>query len=199
MTNTQKIQSTFTIETAVQLKALAVPIRLEIIKQLAQPHTVKELATLLDWEATKLYYHVKQLEKNDLIQVVETRVVSGIIEKTYQARAQNYQLSSTLLAESEQADSEIDALLATIFNCTRQEIKQSVQANLLKPQFDPAAENGLLWRSTLHLTQAQFEQFVKQVEVILEEMDNETAVNQDTAVATHPFGITVAFYPIARE
>lgn len=74
------------------LKALADPLRLRLLSALmpgsaqALPvMTVKELAAALGEPQTKLYRHVKQLEAAGLIQVVASRVVSGIVEQRYQA------------------------------------------------------------------------------------------------------------------
>ncbi len=195
MSQQTTIETTYTIETAKQLKALATPIRLEIIKKLVAPQTVKTLAAQLEWEPTKLYYHIRQLEEQELIYVVETRIVSGIIEKTYQARAYNYQIGSHLLSESEHPDEEIDILLQSLFDLTRKEIKQSVQAGIFSPQAAPAKENGLLWRSTLYLTPNEFEHFKQKMGALLEEMDALSIKNQETAVSAQPAGITVAYYP----
>ena len=196
---TTSVQTTYVIQSAEQLKALAAPIRLEIIKKLVAPQTVKTLAKQLEWEQTKLYYHIRQLEKHELIYVVDTRIVSGIIEKTYQARAFNYQISSNLLAESEQPDEEIDALLESLFDLTRKEIKRSVQANIFSVEPESEKEDGLLWRSTLRLTPTQFEKFVQQMESLLEEIDATSEENAATAVSSQTQGITVAFYPISRK
>ncbi|MFN8511837.1 MAG: helix-turn-helix domain-containing protein [Chloroflexia bacterium] len=67
-------------------------LRLRLLEQLRrEPQTVKQLAAALDVAQTKLYYHIKLLEERELIRVVESRVVQGIIEKQYGVTA--YRLS----------------------------------------------------------------------------------------------------------
>src|SRR3712207_1417060 len=70
------------------LKVVSDPLRLRILECFrGVPATVKDVAAALDMPPTRLYYHVNQLEERGLIHVVETRVVSGIIEKHYQTTA----------------------------------------------------------------------------------------------------------------
>src|SRR5688572_24810596 len=80
------------------LKVLADPLRLRIRELMGKPTTVKQVAAKLDLPATKLYYHINLLEKHGLIVLVDTRVVSGIIEKHYQVSAQNVRVAKHLLS-----------------------------------------------------------------------------------------------------
>src|SRR5215472_3478772 len=74
------------------LKVVTDPLRLNLVNLLrGEPRTAKELAKILHLSQTKLYYHIGLLEQHGLIRVVGTRLVSGILEKQYQATA--YKLS----------------------------------------------------------------------------------------------------------
>lgn len=73
------------------LKALSDPTRLKILRALMtgsrhDPRVLsaKELAEELGEPPTKLYRHIRQLEARRLVQVAETRLVSGIVEHRYQ-------------------------------------------------------------------------------------------------------------------
>lgn len=83
------------------LKALSDPTRLAILRALMQDEmparTVKELAAELGEPVTKLYRHVNLLESSGLIEVAESRVVSGIIERHYRARQASLYLDGNLL------------------------------------------------------------------------------------------------------
>lgn len=78
------------IEDAATIKALADPLRLQIMRVLGHDArisprimTVKQIAEELDEPTTKLYRHIKQLLAADLIQVAELRLVGGIVEQHY--------------------------------------------------------------------------------------------------------------------
>jgi DNA-binding transcriptional ArsR family regulator len=67
------------------VKALGDPIRLRIMAALGVPRTVKQVGDYLEEDASKLYYHVKELYRVGLVDLVETRVVGGVAEKYYRA------------------------------------------------------------------------------------------------------------------
>lgn len=77
------------IEDIGTLKALADPIRMTLLElTMAQPErtwTARELAGIVGVLPTNIYYHLNLLERNDLLQVRDTRIVNGIIEKHYGA------------------------------------------------------------------------------------------------------------------
>src|ERR1700757_2392666 len=97
--NAQVQVEEFVIEDVDTLKVLADPVRLRIHFELEEPRTVKELAAALHMPQTRLYYHVKRLEKAGLIGVVSRRTVSGIEERTYRTTARSTTVSPTLGAE----------------------------------------------------------------------------------------------------
>lgn len=192
MSPTNELANEFVIDNLETLKAVAHNLRLDILQNLKVPKTVKEIAKHTNLPATKLYYHVNLMEKHGLIRVVETNVVSGILEKKYRVVARNYRLQEGLLAKSNAIDEDVDRMLGAIFDITRTEIKRSIQADKMK--LTEEDRRGILWRSTLCLTPDQFEEFYKRLDEILQELDGMCGEN-DTAVNAKRFGLTVAFYP----
>lgn len=75
------------IEDVSTLKALADPVRMNLLDLTqAEPErtwTARELAAIVGVLPTNIYYHLNMLERNGLLQVRDTRVVNGIIEKHY--------------------------------------------------------------------------------------------------------------------
>jgi len=75
------------------LKVLADDLRLKLYdlvrgySMAGEVCTVKMLAETLGMPPSRLYYHVNLLESVGLLKVAETRLVSGIMEKYYQAAA----------------------------------------------------------------------------------------------------------------
>ena len=69
------------------LKVISDPLRVQILENIGlasdagKSTSVKQLSEDLDIPQSKLYYHIKLLEKHDLVYVADTRVISGIIEK----------------------------------------------------------------------------------------------------------------------
>lgn len=191
------LQDIFTIEDPDALKALAVPVRLDIIKALARPATVKKVAEKLNMPPTKLYYHFKQLEQHQIIRVVDTNIVSGIIEKQYQVTARRYQMSETMVHDSDEGEANLDAVLATIFETTRNELRQSIQTHLLDPTADESEKKGMINHTTFHFTADQFQTFYDRMEKLFEEMV-EASQEADEEPGLLSFGFTIALYPVIK-
>ena len=189
----------FVIDNLETLKVIAHSLRLDILQTLKKPKSVKEIAKQINRPATKLYYHVNLMEEHGLIRVVETNIVSGIVEKKYQVVAKNYGLQDDLLAKSDSLGEDVDRMLGAIFDMTRTEIRRSIEAKRM--ELTDEDRRGLLWRSMLCLTAAQFNQLYDKLEEILKEVDAHSSQNEatDTAVDQKLYGLTVAFYPVHRS
>jgi DNA-binding transcriptional ArsR family regulator len=123
-----------TIADVETLKALSDPLRLAILRVLMFDDTpvlavrsVKEIATQLGEPATKLYRHIRQLEERGLIEVAETRVVSGIIEHRYRSGQRSLFLDPDLLG-SDAGRSESVAAFAAGLDGYRDEYLAAVRA-----------------------------------------------------------------------
>src|SRR5437870_4212224 len=74
------------LDTVERLKAMADPIRIRFVLELLDgPRTVREVAEALDVPPTRLYYHLRILERHGLVKVANRRMVSGIEERSYRA------------------------------------------------------------------------------------------------------------------
>jgi DNA-binding transcriptional ArsR family regulator len=80
-----------------QAAALLKPLRLEVLRRLAEPRSCPELAKALGQSTQKLNYHVRVLEEAGLVERVGERRVRGLVEGVYRARAGSYWLSPDLV------------------------------------------------------------------------------------------------------
>ena len=191
----------FIIDDLETLKVVSDPLRLQILQYLAQePRTVKEIAAELGVPPTKLYYHVNLMEKHNLIQVVETRIVSGIVEKQYLRTAFNYRIQRGLLSPGgDSGDETLNRLLSTLLDDTRRDIRRSVQAGLIDLNSD-APPNPLalmLQRETCRMSPekaaAFHERLLELVEEFREEDPDPTAIHEGQAYA-----LVAIWYPSTR-
>jgi DNA-binding transcriptional ArsR family regulator len=114
----------YVFHTADALKALGDPLRLRFLILLADgPSTVKEAAEALGVPPTRLYYHVKILERHGLIHVAGRRLVSGIEERTYRARAKNWTMAPSLAASAISTS----GTLRAVMNMVRAELEAVLQ------------------------------------------------------------------------
>lgn len=85
------------VEEVDQAAALLKPRRVEIIRHLDQPRTLRELAALLGDTPQRLHYHVKTMEQAGLVERVGQRKVRGVMESWYQAIARSFWLAPDLI------------------------------------------------------------------------------------------------------
>lgn len=191
MTATNELAHEFVVDDIDLLKVIAHSIRLDILQSLKYPKTVKEIARLLKLPATKLYYHINLMEKHGLIQVVETNMVSGIVEKKYQVVARNYRIDDQLLSDQTASTENMYRMVSAMLDVTRSEIQRTMQVTQQNP-FD--ASRGILWRTTLRLTPEQHEAFYGRFKSLLDEISALSSEGQEEGVDL--YGLTLAWYPV---
>ncbi|MCC7479418.1 helix-turn-helix transcriptional regulator [bacterium] len=81
-----------------QARALLQPLRIELLRLLAQPHGIRELAQALGATPQKVHYHLKALEAAGLVRIVSQRRVRALTESIYQAVAESFAPGPELLA-----------------------------------------------------------------------------------------------------
>ncbi|HET7038147.1 MAG TPA: helix-turn-helix domain-containing protein [Thermomicrobiaceae bacterium] len=187
----------FVVRTPEQLKVVADPLRLRLLALLRlAPHTVKELAELLDLPPTRLYYHINQLEAHGLVLVAETRLVSGIVEKRYRAGSARLSIDRVLLAAGTgAADPALEAMLSAILDGTREGVLRSAQAGLIDPGVESPREGGLLLgRRWLRLTPERAARLYDRLVELVKEFESEEPTSE-----AHAYEMLLGLYPTLED
>lgn len=67
-----------------ELKVISDSFRVEILLKLGTtPKSGQDLSKIMDASRSRIHYHLRELEKHGFIEVVETEIVNGIIQKFY--------------------------------------------------------------------------------------------------------------------
>ena len=146
------------IDSVETLKVVADPLRLRLLALVRRgPATAKQLAQSLGTPLKGLYYHLGLLEEHRLIRVVATRVVSGIIEKQYEATAYRITVDHALFApEAPEAQAGLEVFLSFVLDHAHAEIQKSIAAGLIDASAATPEAGGLaLGRLWMHLTLSQ--------------------------------------------
>ncbi|MBN2145787.1 MAG: helix-turn-helix transcriptional regulator [Anaerolineales bacterium] len=188
---------TFTINDLETLRVVADPMRAQILEVLVySPQTVRQIAEKLGLAASKLYYHVNLMEKHGLIQVVETRQVSNMLEKIYRAAATSYDIEPTLMTyTTETGKDNINTFLVGTIDATREDLLRSLQARYyeLEHGAEEHPRRVILNRVVSYLSEARVEEFQQRITDLLEEFD---AADEENAENNEPaYALMVAFYP----
>lgn len=146
------------IEDLATLRLLSDPLRLRLIEELGDhPTTVKVLAKTLGMKPNRLYYHVNLLEEHGLVKVTDTRLVSGIVERTYGLVAKHFAVSDDLAMPAELKRDVAD----TLFGVVSKELGEALEA---EAKGGPA---GVVGRIQLWLTEDERAGFEKQLSELL--------------------------------
>lgn len=183
-----------------QVKALAHPLRLRIIETLAasEPMTTKQVAESLGEKPTRLYHHVKLLEKAGLIRITHTRQNRGTTEKYYEAIARQFRASADLFSD-EIPDDQKNALrpmIRTVFDNTTSELLRLVDADQSGVLLEDA---GLLSYIEMRLTQEQIDEVQQRLKDILDYLQSlEDPESEADKEGLRTYRLTMAHYPLDR-
>ncbi len=196
----QKVQpeDLFMISDLETLKVAADPLRLNILNLLrSTPRTVKELARALRLSQTKLYYHIGLLEQHKLIRVVGTRLVSGILEKQYQASASKLTVDRRLFSPvptSPAGYEGLDVFLSAVLDYTHSDMLRSVQAGLADLSDDAPPERKLhVGRHWFWLTPEEARTFIERLWALTEEFQR--LRDGQPGEGTQLYEFLIGFYP----
>ncbi|GAB4513714.1 MAG: hypothetical protein OHK0046_14760 [Anaerolineae bacterium] len=189
----------FVISDLETLKVLADPLRLSIVHYLRKPGTVKQIAERVNKPPTKLYYHFNLLEKHNLIQMVDTRLVSGIVEKQYQAAAHTFRLERGLLApDSAGFDENLDVTLSHLFGAARDDLRQSMLAGVIKMAEDaPQHLRLLLTHGQVMLHPEQATSFYERLLALLREFNMSNDGEETDEMQAYK--LVVLMHPLAHR
>jgi len=168
-----------------QLKALAHPLRLRILEVLiAKPRTTKQVAEILGEDPLKLYYHVDALEKAGLIELVETRTKGNLLEKYYQAVAQEFSASFPL---SKPLSYEEEGTIVETVDRLIEEVRGELQRSSFSEEYPPLAQH-------LHICvdPAELPSLIQQIQELVERV----AAADQKQEEGKPYSFTVLFFAL---
>lgn len=97
VTEVRSIKDLVYIDNLDQVKALSDPLRVNIITALgAQKKNAQQVADILGISRTRIHYHLNILEEMGFIEVVDTDIINGIVQKYYLPKAQAFVPAPTI-------------------------------------------------------------------------------------------------------
>jgi DNA-binding transcriptional ArsR family regulator len=86
------------IEDAAAAEATLDPLRAQLLAELAEPGSASSLAARVGQPRQKVNYHLRELERHGLVELVEERRKGNMTERVLQATASSYVISPAALA-----------------------------------------------------------------------------------------------------
>lgn len=187
----------FFIKDLVTLQVISDPLRLSIFKKISATNqqgglaSARQLSEQLHIPQTKLYYHLKMLEQRQIIEVAETRTVSGIQEKLYRVRAMRIMVAEHLLSSETLDRQSLLAIASNLFQAALEEMQDSAQS----PELQTGIVLGLL-RKTARMSSSQAQEFNSRLEKLVEEFVDADGSPGGEGVKT--YALLLALYPLAE-
>jgi DNA-binding transcriptional ArsR family regulator len=180
----------YEIHTVEQLRAVADVLRIQIIEALIeQPMTVTQVGELLGIAPAKIHYHVRELEKVGLLQLVETREKGGILEKYYQPIARDFSVAYGLFLSA----SSDDSLAATgaYIDEVKLGFQRAMRASLERKDEQPFL---MLGSGRLYVTKEEHKEIEKKIVDLFKAYETRRGIEGEQ-LATY----TVIGYPLAAS
>ncbi|MBW6466313.1 MAG: helix-turn-helix domain-containing protein [Brevefilum sp.] len=158
------------------LKVLTDPLRLQIIELLApKPQTVNQVAQQLGLSPSRLYYHFHLLESSGLIRVVETRMVSNMMEKIYWITADTFDVDKDLLNfTSDKGHENITRVVTSALDATREDVLRSLQARRIELEHGakPNPRDMVIKKLKKRLRTETYQHFVDAFSALMQEFSD---------------------------
>lgn len=130
------------------IKAIAHPKRIDILKAFNNlPLSAKQLSQILDEPHAKINYHIKTLYKVGILELVEEKIKSGIVEKYYYPKAKSILIDKNVINISlEKDDEKLSSKFDDILDLFYQAVEKNVldEENLIKYNNISLSKNELI-------------------------------------------------------
>jgi predicted transcriptional regulator len=159
------------LSTLDEIKTISDPFRLKILFLFDEdntPMTVKQMAVKLEEVPSKVHYHVKELERIGVLEIVKTKEKSGIVEKFYLPTAETFKVERSIGTQID----EIEHMQVgeNLFQAMQQDFSRNNKLKL-------PGENGILNYGLYHITKEEKEQLVTLIREFLENKDQREDTN----------------------
>ncbi len=111
------------------IKAIAHPRRIDVLKAFnKEPLSAKQLSQMLDEPHAKINYHIKTLYKVGILELVEEKIKSGIVEKYYYPKAKNILIDKNVIniyleeKKGEKYISKVDDIIDLFYKAVKNQV-----------------------------------------------------------------------------
>jgi len=193
-----------TIRDRETLKVILHPLRTRLITALSrEARTVRELSAIVGVEPTKLYYHIKLLQKAGIIVAAEERQVGNLTETSYLCAARDLVIDPELsqgLGEGGAFEGTISTFISALrssllasYRMVQERKKPRDESPTAKDAKKPQARTFSLGIQTLRLDEEEAEEFQKSLDGLIKEFDGKGGAGG----RVRQYEIGFAFYPSA--
>ena len=158
------------------IKAIAHPRRVDILKTFnKEPLSAKQLSEILDEPHAKINYHIKTLYNVGILQLVEEKIKSGIVEKYYYPTANNIVISRKIIDYSLGQELDEDYVSISDFEDTIESFYDAAESGTLNGDSILECDNVLLTEDEVSELRSTLK---AKVDEMLSKRDNSNSENE---------------------
>ncbi|WP_082233073.1 winged helix-turn-helix domain-containing protein [Halobacillus massiliensis] len=155
-----------------QLKALSDTFRCELLLRLMEkPRTGQQLSEIFNLSRARIHYHLKELEKNDLVEIVHKEEKNGIVQKFYRATAGGFIPDRSLLPNTDMTET-VRQMMVSMLDQAKRRILSAPEESLRNEanSQDPAEWKYRSSAYEIHAKEEDFMKWQKKFESLMEEL-----------------------------
>lgn len=162
------LTNVYKIQTHEQLKAIADPLRTKMLMNLVkQEYTGQQLAEMLGITRNNIYFHLKELEKHQVIQVVRKEEKNGIVQKYYRAVASRFIPEDHLLPSMDLIETSRQVFMETV-EVTRTKIESAPAASFVLNSSNLEQRKNIASTYQMMATEESFHAFIEEFNLLLD-------------------------------
>ena len=167
------------------IKAIAHPRRIDILNSFeSMPLSAKQLSQILDEPHAKINYHIKTLYKVGILDLVEEKVKSGIVEKYYYPKAKHIVIGRKILNfNNDIKDKDMGDIYISKFENMSNSFYEAIEDNI-ENEFIVNYDKVSLSKSEIKELTNSIEEKIN--EIILNRKNDETQLKYDLSLITIP-------------
>ncbi|WP_422658035.1 ArsR/SmtB family transcription factor [Paenibacillus sp. EC2-1] len=156
------------IKTHEQLKSIADPLRTKILMNLVKhEYTGQQLAEMLEITRNNIYFHLKELEKHEIIQVVRKEEKNGIVQKYYRAVASRFIPEDHLLPSEDLIETSRQVFMETI-ETTRKKLMNAPSSSFALNSKHETMRKNLAAMYSLRGSEESFTNFIEEFKTLVD-------------------------------
>ncbi|MGN1033869.1 MAG: ArsR/SmtB family transcription factor [Intestinibacter sp.] len=167
------------------VKAIAHPRRIDILNAFDKdPLSAKQLSEMLDEPHAKINYHIKTLYNVGILELVEEKIKSGIVEKYYYPTAKNVVMSRKIIDYTLDPESEEGTVSISDFENTVENFYDAVEQGSLN--LDKVLEYRNIQLTDAEIVELQNTMKAKVSEILANRNENEEQKKHDLLMVAIP-------------
>jgi Predicted transcriptional regulator len=194
------MKRTLVIKDLNQLKVLSDPFRSQLMMLLIErPYTGQQLAEHFHLSRARVHYHLHELEKNHLIELVRTEEINGIVQKSYQSVAQGFLPDVSLLPQKQEVSKTYRQIVLSMIDRTRMRAAAAPDESFSIDENVPGKMRALATYWEITMTDSHFKEFAEKMAEVFEKFDQYCKEDKQESDAKAYFMSAFGFHVEQKE